>query len=282
MPNNEVVKKSDITILVNSCDYYEDAWNPFFRLLKIQWPQCEDYDIVLNTENKTFDCDYLNIRTFCGGKGKAWSGRLLDCLETIDSEYVFFFLEDEFLYEPVNVSEFEKAMKFLNDNKDVGVLYPHKNKKQTMEIDEDYFSRDLMSDARRLVCICAIWRKDFLIKMLKEDESPWDFEANAPTRSKQHSDRILQYNNALPGMIFYDDQIDSGYGITEKKWYPRTKTLLDKYGITVNYNNLGFYPYENQQEAQEAKRKQRKREQKVELNPIEILYNIKKKLKGRK
>lgn len=282
MPNNEVVKKSDITILVNSCDYYEDAWNPFFRLLKIQWPKCEDYDIVLNTENKTFDCDYLNIRTFCGGNEKTWSKRLLDCLETIDSEYVFFFLEDEFLYEPVNVSEFEKAMNFLNDNKDVGVLYPHKNKKQTIDIDEDYFSRDLITETRRLVCICAIWRKSFLVKMISEEESPWDFETYAPERSKKYSERILQYNKSLPGMIFYDDQVDFGYGITEKKWLPKTKELFDKYEIEVNYDNLGFYPYENQIIAQKERRKQRKREQKVELNPIEILYNIKKKLKGRK
>ena len=282
MSVKEKSNKQDITILVNSCDYYEDAWNPFFRLLKIQWPQCEDYDIVLNTETKKFDCDYLNIRTFYGGLGKTWSKRLIDCLETIDSEYIFFFLEDEFLYEPFNVSEFKKVMDFLNNNKDVGVLYPHKNKKQTMDIDEDYFSRDLMKNARRLVCICAIWRKDFLIKMLKEDESPWDFEANAPARSKQHSERVLQYNNALPGMIFYDDQIDLGYGITEKKWLPKTKRLFDKYGIDVNYDNLGWYPYEDQLIAQEVRRKQRKREQKTEFNPIEIIYNIKKKIKRMK
>ena len=282
MNSNEAVKKNDVTILVNSCDLYEDAWNPFFRLLKIQWPQCEEYDIVLNTESKEFDCHYLNVRTFCGGFDKTWSKRLMDCLETIDSEYIFFFLEDEFLLEPVNVSEFDKVIDFLNNNKDVGVLYPHKNKKQTMDIDEDYFSRDLITENRRLVCICAIWRKNFLAKMLRVEESPWDFETYAPERSKQYPERVLQYNKKLPGVILYDDQTDFGYGITEKKWLPNTKKLFEKYGIEVDYENLGFYPYENQIIAQEMRRKQRKHEQKLELNPIEIIYNIKKKFMGKK
>ena len=30
--------KNDVTILVNSCDKYEDAWEPFFKLFSIQWP----------------------------------------------------------------------------------------------------------------------------------------------------------------------------------------------------------------------------------------------------
>ena len=51
---------NDVTILVNSCDKYEDAWEPFFKLFSIQWPECP-YKIILNTESKNFSCDYLSV-----------------------------------------------------------------------------------------------------------------------------------------------------------------------------------------------------------------------------
>ena len=60
-------KKDDITILVNSCDLYEDAWYPFFKLLQIQWKDCP-YDVVLHTETKVYDCDFMDVRTICTGK----------------------------------------------------------------------------------------------------------------------------------------------------------------------------------------------------------------------
>lgn len=266
----------DLTILVNSCDLYEDAWYPFFKLLQIQWPQCDTYPIILNTETKKYDCEFLNIHSFSSNPELTWSRRLLNCLSTIDSEYILFFLEDEFLLKPVNENELFKVIHYMDCNPDVGVVYPHKNKKQTIDIDEDYFSRDLITNNRRLVCICAIWRKSYLKKIIKESESPWDFEENAPERSKQYPDRVLQYNKRLPDLIVYDDQIEIGYGITAKKWLPKTKELFDRYGIQVNYNNLGFYPYENQVIA--AKEEAKKRRKLFSLNPVEFAYNIKKRI----
>ena len=70
-------KNTDVTILVNSCDLYEDVWEPFFRLLKIQWPECEQYRIVLNTETKEYNCEFLKVETICGGRNSTWSERIL-------------------------------------------------------------------------------------------------------------------------------------------------------------------------------------------------------------
>ena len=39
----------NITILVNSCDLYEEAWHPFFKLMEINWPESKNYKIVLHT-----------------------------------------------------------------------------------------------------------------------------------------------------------------------------------------------------------------------------------------
>lgn len=45
---------NNLTIIVNSCDKYEDAWNPFFKLMEIHWPKSDKYQIILNTENKDY------------------------------------------------------------------------------------------------------------------------------------------------------------------------------------------------------------------------------------
>ena len=83
--------KNDVTILVNSCDKYEDAWEPFFRLFHMQWPDCP-YKIILNTESKTFLCDYISVETIHTCECNTWTERVKKALSKIDTEFVLFFL----------------------------------------------------------------------------------------------------------------------------------------------------------------------------------------------
>jgi hypothetical protein len=48
------------SILVNTCDKFEDCWDPFFKLFKFYWP---DYTgtIYLNTEYKDYSFEGLTI-----------------------------------------------------------------------------------------------------------------------------------------------------------------------------------------------------------------------------
>ena len=89
---------NNLTILINSCDKYEDAWDPFFKILKTQWPECENYSIVLNTETKIYNCNYLNVKNICGGKEKTWSQRLKYTLNQIDSDYILYFFRRFFSF----------------------------------------------------------------------------------------------------------------------------------------------------------------------------------------
>ena len=109
------VNNHDVTILVNSCDLYEDAWYPFFKLLQIQWPEAQKYDMILSTQTKKFNCDFLDIKTIASGD-KPWSTRIINCLNHIQSKYVLYFLEDEFLQQPVNIEWWEKMLDFMEEN----------------------------------------------------------------------------------------------------------------------------------------------------------------------
>ena len=75
-------KRNDITILVNSCDLYEDAWYPFFYLLRKHWPAC-NYNTVLNTETKQYHDDYFDVKTINTGTELSWTARIRYVLNRI-------------------------------------------------------------------------------------------------------------------------------------------------------------------------------------------------------
>lgn len=58
-----MLKKEDVTFLVNTCDSYKDCWELFFCLFKKYWPE-NDCRIILNTESESFTYDGLNIESF--------------------------------------------------------------------------------------------------------------------------------------------------------------------------------------------------------------------------
>lgn len=236
----------DFTIIVNSCDKYEDAWDPFFKLLKLQWPECSNYEIILNSETKVYNCDFLNVKTICGGKNITWSTRLKNVLKSVDSKLVVFLLEDFFLKSPVNQKDFLEIVDRMlkEDIGYVGLKYrPDRLLKDNTSPKEKLVERDNLPVNLRLPLISSMWNRKYFIRILRNHESPWDFEHYAGIRSKRYKMKVLDANNnqGFYNAIFdYDIDMQYGIGIAKGKWLmPKTKELLDSYGLNVNYDNLG-------------------------------------------
>lgn len=273
----------DFTILVNTCDKYEDAWEPFFKLFKINWPQSENYKIVLNTENKDYKCDFLDVTTLRTGNDIAWSKRLKTALESIETEYVLFFLEDFFLRSPVNQEMFEEALDLIKSDEEIGYIglkYSPERvfKRKNFTPKDRFFSRDYLATKSRITAMSVLWRRKWLIELIDEKEDPWDFERNASVRSRQYSYKVLEINNlngVCPPVFDFEDKVKYGYGITQGQWLPRNKDLFKKYGIKVNFDGLGinYKLYEDANAVPENKIITAKKK-----NLIECLYEIKKKI----
>ena len=276
---------NNLTIIVNSCDKYEDAWDPFFRLMEINWPESENYKIILNTENKDYKCNFRNVKTVCSGN-IAWSKRLKNILETVDTDFILFFLEDFFLRSPVNNEVFDEAYNLISQNEDIGYIglkyTPERDFKDKHFVPKErFFSRDLLTTKYRITAMSVLWRRSWLLELLDEKENPWEFENNASVRSKQYSYKVLEINNIngiCPPVFDFEDKIKYGYGITHGQWLPKNQELFEKYGIKVNFENLGIN-YQLYEDANNPKRKSKKQKPK---NIIEFLYEIKKKLIHRK
>ena len=120
-----------------------------------------------------------------------------------------------------------------------------------------------------------IYIKDFLIKVLKRGESPWEFELNGTQRGNSYKEKVLCLSDVQNVPFHFHFCIGYGYGITNKSWLPKNKALFDKYGIEVNFDNLGWY-------TPPPKREKRSLKEKISLvykNPKELFGMFKVKIK---
>lgn len=239
------MNKNDVTILVNSCDLYEDTWYPFFKLLQIQWPDCP-YRMVLNTETKKYDCPFLNVETINSGTGLSWTARLKYVLNKIDTEFVLFFLEDFFLLEPVRLEGFEKALKIICENNDVGLVHFTPTEKEMPvpqnDLENCFYELPIRKRTLRTRVAVSLFRKDYFLKLLYADENPWQYERESHIRSMFAGYKIIRQDYGLyPPTFVYCLDHEIGIGVTSRKWLKNNKAFFESQGIfDVNYENLGI------------------------------------------
>lgn len=277
---------SKVTILINSCDLYEDAWEPCLKLFKIQWPNCS-YDFVINSETKIYNGEFSEVKTICPNrKDLTWSQRFKYALEHIDSPYILFTLEDYFPLSKINAPLFEKAVGVLDNNPNVGMICLSHTERENIKTDdyedENFYSR-VINPKCMIWCRINLYRRDYLLKLLKMHETIWEFEGFASYRAKKLNYIILQQNSKNDEVFTFKVKIEDGYGISLRKWLPRNVDLFNKYNIPVNYNNLGIAKQNEFTVKSTDKRKQKsliERLYRIKLMPRKIKKKIYKKVRN--
>ena len=237
---------NECVLLVNSCDSYDDLWNPFFTLLHLYWPDLP-YQIYLNTEHKQYCREDLNIRVLnqISEEEIPWGKRILDCLKRLDCEYVMISLDDFFLRQPVKTEKINNCIRAMDAEKDISVFY--------FLDTSDVFRHEFIDDgkypefelakknAHYLMNLqAAVWRKNDLESYIHEFDSPWSFEVLGSRYYKGNhkfyylkpkSERIFDYGFKMNGM-----------GVFRGQWVKEDVVpLFQKHGIEVDYNKRGFY-----------------------------------------
>lgn len=240
--------EQEITILVNSCDKYEDTWHPFFECL---WHFAGElsYPIVLNTETKQFSSPHYDILAVNSPDAKTWSERLLNVLEYVDTEFVFFLLDDYFLKDTFDRERFESVVEYMSDHPDVGIVDIRPrwatsaeeellNRERYKNIEDSFSERN--NDSFNITCSPAIWRTDALKNLLRPHEDVWSFEYYSGIRAKKYGIKVVRFYTHVPTIYEYDYQVWTGMGITAGKWLPKNKEFFNALGIEVNYDRLGI------------------------------------------
>lgn len=249
MPINGI----NCTVLVGSCDKYEQLWDPFFELMKVYWPDCP-YPVVLNTETKSYSHPQIPVKTLSLYKGERpvqWGRRLIDTLKNIDTEYVIFTLDDFFLGGRVDQSEIEKRIGDMDQNRNIGafqfssaanVQYDEMNVKNPDYVESSQYPGYHIKENMKCVAIPALWRRKTLIKYIRPHESPWGWEQWGSLRSKRYNEEIY---DEMPehGPIFPIAFNTDGYAasaVLNGKWLVEfVDGFFKKHGIVVDYSKLG-------------------------------------------
>lgn len=245
----------NLTILISSCDKYEDLWEPFFKLLKKYGNQLTKCPIVLNTESKQFSYDGLNIS--CPNNYKSsveWGRRLRTTLETITTDYVLFLLDDFFLQKPANCETIAKCIKWLDNDREVGafnfVPIEPANKESAKYKNFCYMPVKMQY---RFNAQAGIWRKDVLYNSILDIESPWDWEVYGNQRNqyiyKNCKLYAIKYGEDTPydyNFVEYEksspDNIIVHSAIMRGKWdLSCIEECFKENGIEIDYSLRGLY-----------------------------------------
>jgi hypothetical protein len=172
----------NISVLIGSCDAYSPLWKNFDILFQRYWHLPTKNVLV----SETIPFDNSHYTTTTPGQGQ-WGLRILDALNKIDTEYVFFILDDYYLTEPFTQEFIDEHIALLEKHNAVKIM-PDIDYGQPIyyldHIEDDLYKFQMKSDYLNSVQP-AIWKTDYLKKVLHPDYSPWDFEikGNGYTRT---------------------------------------------------------------------------------------------------
>ena len=248
-----------MTILLCTCDSYEDLWTPFFTLFDKFGGELKKYPIIVNTESKQYKYPNLNIK--CVNQkvpfdGMAWGKRLRNVLSSISSEYVLFLLDDFFLTREVNDGDYKKILwciETMEGDQNIGGmnLLPLWGADSTKEMDGFYLINP--GTPYRFNAQACIWRRKILFDSILDIESPWEWELYGNIRndylikSKIYSLKDGEREPFCYG--FYDygkKQEDGNYatksGVMRGKWcLPSVRKLFKDNGIKIDFSARGIY-----------------------------------------
>jgi len=225
LPTVAVAKMLDnLSILVPSCDKYEEVWDPFFKLLFKYWPNLEQ-NIYLISNHKIYP-DKRVIPIMIGDE-KSWSDNVLHALEKIPDDYVMIIMDDYFFVSPVAEAKIIELFEIVQTEKAGYLQLREASKEQTVVAhpnlkDLGYFTKN--SEYRNALQV-AIWNKKTLKELLVSGESPWEFEMQGSIRSSSIDKPFMCVLSNCP--VSYFGAVEKGY------WSPTAIEFLNKENIPV-------------------------------------------------
>ncbi|MCR5449534.1 MAG: hypothetical protein K6F23_09060 [Solobacterium sp.] len=230
----------NVTLAISSCDKYSDLWDPFFTLLKKYWDP--DMPIVLITESRDYSFEGLDIRTlklYPAGSRPAWSELQMRSFERINTDYVIFLLDDFFLEGPVDEKQIENCIEWMDQDKQITCFnFSCISHGENLPSGYPGFELRPQKGEYRLNCQAAIWRRESLLKDMREHENAWVFETLGSKRSFRYKDQKF-YCAAPDNQVFIYD-IQGGGALNHGKWNQNAVELIGREQLPVDVSVRGI------------------------------------------
>lgn len=240
---------SNYTLVICTCDAYQDAWDPLFTLFERYWPSVKDIPIVLNTETVDYQREGFNIlcpqlyKNHHNPKSVPWSKRLRETLiKAAKTDFVLIYLDDFYLRSSVNIERLDNCLQYIDEQKNAANIllftcpFPYTTTKEySWLVKREKKSPYLFS------LQAGLWRKDRLLNFLRDHENPWHFEKWGTIRGRRYPDDFYALVN-VDGKAAIFDYWPSMQGLSKNIWLPKTQELFDKEGINIDLSIRGIMP----------------------------------------
>lgn len=233
------------SVLITSCDSFEDAWVPFFKLYCQYWNdgQIQTY---LITEKKKFLYPGVDIKCTQVNKESTqkftWAESLLISLDQVSTEIVLLYMDDFFITQPVNITMIDEAANSLLNNKKLDAVYLSASGPlhcSRLSDNNLYCIVDQFSSYKVSMQAC-LWKKSVLKSLVKANENAWMFELFGTKRSHMRKLNFLRVKHAKDNPISYINT-----GITKGKWNKTVVPLFKQNGINLEFSERGFFEHTN-------------------------------------
>jgi len=177
-----------VKIIVPTSNSYAWLLPAFAYCLNKHWPGKPAIDVVHYDVQPRALPDNFHAVPVGQQDRYTWSSGLACYLASVPDEIILLMLEDYFFVEPVNVEALQAVYSYMaaDERIDKIELSEHRLAYAPVAMLRTVLDREMMisNDAAPWqACIQAsFWRKDFLLRFLRDDESPWDFETKGTER----------------------------------------------------------------------------------------------------
>lgn len=145
------------------------------------------------SNKKTFN--QQGVTNILTGDDPSWSDSLIKGVSQIKQEYVFMFLEDLFLVEPVDTGKVLEVFDWaVTNNVNYLRTYLMTNNKPDKPCNQFVGSLSKKT-IYRASTVMVLWKKQVLLDLLKPGESAWEFEIKGTVRSDKYDGFYATWQN---------------------------------------------------------------------------------------
>jgi len=132
-----------------------------------------------------------------------WASSIRKYFETIKDKYIILSLDDYIILDHLDAKTFSADMDFVINNDIKRYALGGKSKKYYEFEEWNGFLRFTKNSPYRISAQVSVWNREYLMRYLRDDWTPWDFEIKGATESRK-DDAILVYK--MNPVLLYQEQ----------------------------------------------------------------------------
>lgn len=182
----------NITLLIATCDSYSFLWENLATLTDRYLPFSQK---IVSCENTIFPYEGYKSISY---SSSSWGERIIKTLDEIDTDFVFFILDDYYFTQKFDVNFFtqiESLLQITEYNKYCLDCTNYSNYR-LIPFNKNIFIHHQSSEYLTTLQP-SVWRVSYLKQILKPNYSPWDFEILGTEQNKHYNNKCFMelYSN---------------------------------------------------------------------------------------